>query len=247
MSSSLQGKIAIVTGSSRGIGSAIAISLAQKGANVVINYVSSNSKSRAEEVAKTVETLGSKSLVVQADLAKLDDLDKLVKQTVATFGKIDILVNNAGVGEFAPIGSITLESYQRIFDINVRSVIFLSQAAAAHMGQGGRIINISSIAARLGNPTSTVYAASKAALEGITRVMGIELRERGIGVNAVSPGPVITDAFTSLAPEAQEMFKTLYPVGEASDIADTVDFLAGPTSGWITGTTLSTNNGVILS
>ncbi|KAG8804505.1 hypothetical protein FRC16_007914 [Serendipita sp. 398] len=173
MSSSLQGKIAIVTGSSRGIGSAIAVSLAQKGASVVINYVSSNSKSRAEEVAKTVETFGSKSLVVQADLAKLEDLDKLVKQTVATFGKIDILVNNGGVGEFAPIGSITPESYQRIFDINVRSVIFLSQAAAAHMGQGGRIINISSIVARLGSPTSTVYAASKAALEGITRVMGV--------------------------------------------------------------------------
>ncbi|KAG8817065.1 hypothetical protein FRC17_000059 [Serendipita sp. 399] len=247
MSSSLQGKIAIVTGSSRGIGSTIAVSLAQHGANVVINYVSSSSKARAEELAKTIEGFGSKSLVVQADLAKLEDLDNLVKQTVDTFGRIDILVNNAAVGEFLPIGAITPESYHRIYDINVRSVIFLSQAAVPHMAEGGRIINISSIAARQGNPASTVYASSKAALEGITRVMGIELREKGIRVNAVSPGPVITDAFLSLDPAAQEFFKTSYPVGDVSDIADAVVFLAGNESRWITGTTLSTNNGVILS
>ncbi|KAG8818961.1 hypothetical protein FRC17_010657 [Serendipita sp. 399] len=226
MSASLQGKVAIVTGSARGIGATIAIELAHQGANVVINYVSPSSKTRAEEVAKTVEAFGSKALVVQADLANLEDLDNLVKQTVSTFGRIDILVNNGGVVDFAPIGDI---------------------AAVAHMGEGGRIINISSIASRLGSPASTVYSASKAAVEGITRVMGIELRDKGIRVNAVGPGPVVTDMFTTLSKEEQEQWRSKFPVAEPSDIADSVLFLASSASRWITGTTLATNNGVILA
>ncbi|KAG8818993.1 hypothetical protein FRC17_010637 [Serendipita sp. 399] len=247
MSASLQGKVAIVTGSARGIGATIAIELAHQGANVVINYVSPSSKTRAEEVAKSAEAFGSKALVVQADLANLEDLDNLVKQTVATFGRIDILVNNGGVVDFAPIGDITVESYQKIFDINVRAIIFLSQAAVAHMGEGGRIINISSIASRLGSPASTVYSASKAAVEGITRVMGIELRDKLIRVNAVGPGPVVTDMFTTLSKEEQEQWRSKFPVAEPSDIADSVLFLASSASRWITGTTLATNNGVILA
>ncbi|KAG8802238.1 hypothetical protein FRC19_011250 [Serendipita sp. 401] len=247
MSASLQNKVAIVTGSARGIGASVAVELARNGANVVINYVSPNSKTRAEEVAKTVEGLGSKALVVQADLAKVQDLENLVNETVAAFGKIDILVNNGGVVDFAPIGDISLESYQKIFDINVRAIVFLSQAVVAHMGKEGRIINVSSVAARLGAPGTTVYAASKAAVEGITRVMGIELRDKGIRVNAVAPGPITTDMFTTLDDETQEQFRSKFPVGEASDIANSVLFLASSASGWITGTTLNTNNGAILN
>ncbi|KAG8759473.1 hypothetical protein FRC14_005854 [Serendipita sp. 396] len=247
MSASLQNKVAIVTGSARGIGASVAVELARNGANVVINYVSPNSKTRAEEVAKTVEGLGSKALVVQADLAKVQDLENLVNETVAAFGKIDILVNNGGVVDFAPIGDISLESYQKIFDINVRAIVFLSQAVVAYMGKEGRIINVSSVAARLGAPGTTVYAASKAAVEGITRVMGIELRDKGIRVNAVAPGPITTDMFTTLDDETQEQFRSKFPVGEASDIANSVLFLASSASGWITGTTLNTNNGAILN
>ncbi|KAG8849390.1 hypothetical protein FRB91_010002 [Serendipita sp. 411] len=247
MSALLQDKVAIVTGSARGIGASVAVELARNGASVVINYVSPSSKTRAEEVAKTVEGLGSKALVVQADLAKVQDLENLVNETVAAFGKIDILVNNGGVGNFAPIGNISLESYQKVFDINVRAIIFLSQAVVAHMDKEGRIINVSSVAARLGSPGTTVYAGSKAAVEGITRVMGIELRDKGIRVNAVAPGPVTTDMFTTLDKETQEHFRSKFPVGEASDIANSVLFLASSASGWITSTTLNTNNGVILN
>ncbi|KAG8819026.1 hypothetical protein FRC17_010627, partial [Serendipita sp. 399] len=152
---SLHEKVAIVTGSSRGIGAAIAVALAKEGTKVVVNYVSPSSKPKAEEVAKTIEGLGSKALVVQADLANLEDVDTLVKETVAAFGKIDILVNNSAIVQFEDIGNITMENYTQTFDVNVRAIIFLSQAAVAHMGKGGRIINISSTTARQGLPTST--------------------------------------------------------------------------------------------
>ncbi|KAG8813807.1 hypothetical protein FRC17_001413 [Serendipita sp. 399] len=242
----LQGKVAIVTGSSRGIGAAIAVSLAQEGANVVVNYVSPSSKARAEEVAKTIERFGSKALVVQADVANLDDLDNLVKQTVDAFGKIDILVNNSGVIELAAIGEITPESYCSMFNINVRAIIFLSQAAVPHMGKGGRIINVSSTLARMGYPTSIVYSASKGAVESLTRVMGIELRDKEIRVNSVAPGPTTTDMFYQNSEEQREAIKAHFPVGEPSDIADAVVFLASPASRWVTGTTLSVNNGMVL-
>ncbi|KAG8752988.1 hypothetical protein FRC14_006533 [Serendipita sp. 396] len=243
---SLQDKTAIVTGSSRGIGAAIAVALAREGADVVVNYVSPSSKSRAEEVAKIIEGLGSKALIVQADLANLEDVNSLVKQTVAAFGKIDILVNNGAVVQFETIGNITVESYNQTFDVNVRAIIFLSQAAVAHMGKGGRIINVSSTTARQGLPTSTVYAASKGAVESLTRVMGIELRDQEIRVTAVAPGPIATDRYHSFTEEEKERSKALFPIGEPADIADAVVFLASPASRWVTGTTLSVNNGVVL-
>ncbi|KAG8752965.1 hypothetical protein FRC14_006542 [Serendipita sp. 396] len=245
---SLQGKVAIVTGSSRGIGAAIAIALARQGANIVVNHVSPKSKARAEEVAKAVEELGPKALVVQADLSQLPDLESLVKQAVAAFGKVDILVNNGGVTQFAHIGEITPLSYQQVFDVNVRATIFLSQAVVPHMGKGGRIINVSSTAARQGIPTSAVYAASKGAVESLTRVMGIELRDKEIRVNAVAPGPVMTDMYHSVSEEerAKKRAGAYVPVAEPSDIADAVAFLASPASRWVTGFTLSVNNGVVL-
>ncbi|KIM26289.1 hypothetical protein M408DRAFT_194844 [Serendipita vermifera MAFF 305830] len=242
---SLQGKVAIVTGSARGIGASIATTLAKEGANVVINYVSPSSKARAEEVGKTVRSAGSEALVVQADLASLEALDLLVKKTVERFGKIDILVNNGGVAEVQPIGTIIPEAYQRIFDINVRATIFLSQAAVGHMSDGGRIINISSIAAQQANPGIAVYSASKAAIESITRVMAVELRDKGVRVTAVNPGPVLTDAFYSIPSESQDHFTKSFPVGEPEDIADVVVFLAGPKSRWINGGTINTNNAAV--
>lgn len=243
---SLQGKVAIVTGSARarGIGAATAIALAKEGADIVINYVSPASKVHAESVAKAVQSAGSQALVVQADLASLEALDLLVKKTVERFGKIDILVNNAGVAGFGAIGQITPEHYQNIFDVNVRAIIFLSQAAVAHMGDGGRIINVSSVVARSAFPASTVYSASKAAVESISRVMGVELRDKGIRVTAVNPGPVLTDMFTSLPKEVQESLDPKTPIGKPEDIADVITFLAGPKSHWVNGGTINTNNAV---
>ncbi|PVG01783.1 putative short-chain type dehydrogenase/reductase [Serendipita vermifera] len=220
--SSLSGKVAIVTGSARGIGASIAVGLAKEGANVVVNYVSPSSKALAEKVAQEAEGYGSKALVVQANLGSLSDIDKLVDQTVAQFSKIDILVNNGAVLEFGNIGNITPESFSRIYEVNVRGTIFLSQAVIPHMGDGGRIINVSSVAAR------------QAAVESITRVMGSELRDKGIRVNTVNPGPVVTDMLTAQS-------------DEPADITDAILFLAGPKSRWINGGTLSTNNGAILN
>ncbi|KIM31325.1 hypothetical protein M408DRAFT_64775 [Serendipita vermifera MAFF 305830] len=241
---SLQGKVAIVTGSARGIGAATAIALAKDGADVVINYVSPSSKVHAESVAKAVQSAGSEALVVQADLASLEALDLLVKKTVERFGKIDILVNNAGAGDGQAVGRITLENYQKIFDINVRAVIFLSQAAVAHMGDGGRIINISTAIARGGFPGTTVYSASKAAVESISRVMAVELRDRGIRVNSINPGPVSTDMFAKIPEEARETIKKTTPVASPEDIADVIAFLASSKSRWVNGGTINTNNAV---
>ncbi|KIM24484.1 hypothetical protein M408DRAFT_26952 [Serendipita vermifera MAFF 305830] len=239
---SLHGKVAIITGSSRGIGAATAIALANEGAHIVINHSASSSKDKAENVARNVRGTGSQALVVQADISSLEEINLLVKKTVEHFGKIDILVNNTGIIDFQAVGSITLESYQRIFDINLRAPIFLSQAAVAHMGDGGRIINVSGTAAREGNPTLTVYSASKAALESITRVMGVELRDRGIRVTAVNPGTVFTDAFDASTEERKNHIKATQPVANPEDIADVIAFLAGPKSRWVNGGTINTNN-----
>jgi 3-oxoacyl-[acyl-carrier protein] reductase len=239
---SLQGKVAIVTGSARGIGATVAVSLAQAGADIVINYVSSSSKIHAEAVAKAVQSAGSQALVVQADLASLEALDSLVKKTVERFGKIDILVNNGGVVEFQPIGTITPETYQKIFDINVRAIVFLSQAVVSHMGEGGRIINVSSAVSTTGFPGSTVYSASKAAVEGITRVMAVELRDKGIRVTAINPGPVKTDMFLSNPKEQQDKITATYPTANPEDIADIITFLASPKSRWVNGGTVNANN-----
>ncbi|CAG7850541.1 Uncharacterized oxidoreductase MexAM1_META1p0182; AltName: Full=ORFC [Serendipita indica DSM 11827] len=243
---SLSGKVALVTGSARGIGAAIAVALAQQGAHVVINHVSSSSLSRAQEVARSIENLGtgSRTLIVQADLASLDELNNLVKQTVDHFGRIDILVNNGAVAELAPLEEVTVDHYQRMYDVNVRAVIFLTKAVVAHMKEGGNIINISSVSARIGEAGTTVYASTKAAVESVTRVLGIELRDRNIKVNAVSPGPVVTDTFKGLPEEAKASIRNSRPVAEPSDIADVVVFLASPASRWITGSTLSASNGV---
>ncbi|KIM19654.1 hypothetical protein M408DRAFT_330866 [Serendipita vermifera MAFF 305830] len=242
---SLQNKVAIVTGSARGIGASAALALAKEGANVVINYVSPSSKTHAEALAKSIQGVDAQALIVQADLASLEALDLLVKKTVERFGKIDILVNNGGVVDFQEVGAITPESYQKIFDINVRAIIFLSQAAVAHMEEGGRIINVSSTAARQGNPSSTVYAASKAAVESISRVMAVELRDKGIRVTSINPGPVTTDMFLTLPEETQDYFKTTQPVAKPEDIADIIVFLAGPKSRWVNGGTINSNNAVV--
>ncbi|KIM26287.1 hypothetical protein M408DRAFT_313669 [Serendipita vermifera MAFF 305830] len=241
---SLQGKVAIVTGSARGLGAATAVALAKEGANVVINYVSPSSNIHAEGVAKVVQN-SSEALVVQADLASIDSLNTLVKKTIERFGKIDILVRIRGYFYLEAVGSITTESYQKTFDVNVRAVIFLSQAVVAHMGDGGRIINVSSTTARQGNPGSLAYSASKAAVEAITRVMAVELRDKGIRVTSVNPGPMSTEMFANLSEETQELVKSAYPVAEPEYIADIIVFLAGPKSRWVNGGTINANNAVV--
>ncbi|CAG8643530.1 3660_t:CDS:2, partial [Acaulospora colombiana] len=220
--SSLSGKVAIVTGAARGIGASIAISLAKEGANVVVNYVSPSSKPLAEKVAQEAQSYGPKALVVQANVGSLSDIDKLVKQTVSQFGRIDILVNNGGVVDFANIGDITPESFTRIL-----SSLIWEKAVASSTYRALQLV--------------------KAAVESITRVMGTELRDKGIRVNAINPGPVVTDMFTSLPDELQDHFRATHPVAQPADIADAVLFLAGPNSRWINGGTLNTNNAAIFN
>ncbi|KIM30436.1 hypothetical protein M408DRAFT_328034 [Serendipita vermifera MAFF 305830] len=242
---SLEGKIAIVTGAARGIGAAVAVALGKQGASVVLNYVSPSSKARTEELAASIGK--AKTLVVQADVGKLEDIDRLVKETVDRFGKIDILMNNGGVLDDQNIGQITDEVYQKTFNVNVRAVIFLSQAVVPYMGDGGRIINVSSISARLAFPGDTVYSASKVAVEAITRVMGMELRPKGIRVTAINPGPVSTSMFLDLPKEKREAIAAAFPVAAPEDIADVVTFLASPQSRWVNAVVVGTNNGAVLN
>jgi 3-oxoacyl-[acyl-carrier protein] reductase len=235
----LSGKVAVVTGASKGIGAAIAQELAKDGATVIVNYASS--ASGAETVASKIKAGGGKAKAVRADVSKPSEAKQLIDGAVSEFGRIDILVNNAAVYEFLPLEKITEAHFDRMFDLNVKGLLFTTQAAAAAMGeQGGAIINIGSMASQTPPPGGAVYSASKAALDTITRSVAAELGPRKILVNAVLPGPVETEGTQSMAD--WEQFKTmLLPrtplgrIGKPHDIATVVSFLASEDAGWITG------------
>lgn len=243
----LLGKVALVTGSSRGIGAAIALRLAEEGATVAINF--NSDKNSADQVVAKIQELGSKAAAFKANVSSTPDSKKLIEEVSKTFGKIDILVNNAGVFEMKTLDQVDENHYQRIFDVNVKGVITTTAAALPHLRDGGRVISISSVAAKATMPGASVYSATKAALDALTRIWAQELGKRQITVNAVAPGTTVTDMLEAgLSEDMKQMFisKTaLGRLGEAKDIADVVTFLASDDSRWVTGQTIVADGGLV--
>jgi 3-oxoacyl-[acyl-carrier protein] reductase len=243
----LEGKVAVVTGAARGIGAAIAERLAADGATVVVNYAKSGKD--AEAVAERVRKAGGKAKAVQADLGVPAQAKALIEAAFKEFGRLDILVNNAGMANFAPLEAIDEAHVRAHFDLNVNGPLFATQAAAARFPkEGGRVINVSSVVATGAMPAMSVYAATKAALEALTRVLAAELGPKGVTVNAVAPGPVATEMAKGFLgdPAVKSSLVARTPlgrIGEPSDIAGAVAFLASDDARWVTGQTLRTAGG----
>lgn len=242
---SLQGKVAIVTGGSRGIGKSICHRLAREGACVVVNYVSNTAM--ANEV---VEAIGSdKALAVQADAAKLKDMDRLVNETIERFGKLDIVVAAAGVLPMNTLDNLTEEEFDQVMDINVKGPMFLVQKASTHMQSGGRIMLFSSNLTKDSSvtPNYLAYCTSKGAIEQMTRLLSKTLAPRGIMINSVAPGPTATDMFLNgKSEQLLNMIKEKIPqkkIAEPSQIADVVAYLSGEGSSWISGQTITVSGG----
>jgi 3-oxoacyl-[acyl-carrier protein] reductase len=239
----LDGKVAVVTGASKGIGAGIAKHLAAEGAAVVVNYASS--KQGADRVVDEIAKRGGRAIAVQANVAKKAEIERLFAETRKAFGKLDILVNNAGIYEFAPLEEITAEHFHKHFDINVLGLLLTSQAALKHFGpEGGSIINISSGASTSAPPGASVYSATKAAVDTITKSLAKELGPRKIRVNAINPGMVETEGVRAagfIESDFQKSFESqsaLGRIGQPDDIAPAAVFLASSDAGWITGETL---------
>ena len=247
MSTPLANKVAIVTGASRGIGQAIAELLATNGANVVINYA--RNKGFAEDIVHRIQHNGGHALAVQADVSNIADLETLFQTTTEHFGHVDILVNTAGEMVTKPIEQITEQDFDREFAINVKGTYFACQLAMRHMQAGGRIINFSSSVLGQMNPTYSLYAGTKGAVEQLTRHLAKEFGSKHITINAVAPGPVNTTLFTDGKSEAQiDTIKHMIAfgrLGEPEDIAKVVLFLASDEASWITGQILRANGGFI--
>lgn len=248
MSKKLNGKVAIVTGASKGIGASIAKHLAAEGASIVVNYASS--KNDADRVVAEIVKAGGKAIAIKADLAQEKEVRHLFKEALKAYQKIDILVNNAGIYKFIPLEEVTSEFFHKIFDLNVLGLIFACQEAAKHFGSsGGSIINIGSIAGIKAVPTAAVYSASKAAVDAITRSLSSELGARKIRVNAINPGMVQTEGTKSGGFDEGEFRANieantpLQRIGQPQDIAPAVVFFASDESSWITGETLYISGG----
>ncbi|WP_421547547.1 3-oxoacyl-ACP reductase family protein [Pseudomonas sp. QD4] len=242
--SSLNGKVALIQGGSRGIGAAIVKRLAAEGAVVAFTYVSSTAK--AEELQNAIIASGGKALAIKADSADAAAIRQAVNHTVETFGRLDILVNNAGVLAVAPLEDFKLEDFDQTLAINVRSVFIATQEAARHMGQGGRIINIGSTNAdRMPFAGGGPYAMSKAALVGLTKGMARDLGPRGITINNVQPGPVDTDMNPADSDFAESLmgYMAVGRYGKVEEIASFVAYLAGPEAAYITGASLTIDGG----
>ena len=244
----LSGKVAVVTGASKGIGAAIAKALAGEGASVVVNY--SSSKSEGEKVAKEITADGGKAVALQANLSKREEIERLFADSKKAFGRLDILVNNAGIYEFGPLENVTEENFHKQFNLNVLGLLLASQAAAKQFdGDGGTIINISSIVSTLGVPGGVVYSGTKGAVDAITRSLAAELAPRKIRVNAVRPGMVETEGTHSggiLESDMRKQVQAQTPlgrIGKPQDIASMAVFLATDDSSWITGETLLISGG----
>lgn len=247
MTKGLSGKVAIVTGASRGIGREIAERLAENGAKVVVNYASSPAK--AEEVVGLIKQGGGEARAIQADISQVAEVERLFRETIEAYGGIDILVNNAGIMTTKPIAAMTEEDFDQQFAINVKGTYFAIQQAFHHMNSGGRIINFSTSVAGQMFPTYSVYAGTKGAVEQFTRQLAKEFGPKGITINAVAPGPVNTELFTVGKSEEQiagiVKMNAFGRLGETDDIAGVVLFLASEESKWITGQTLRVNGGFV--
>jgi 3-oxoacyl-[acyl-carrier protein] reductase len=246
--SGLTGKVAIITGASKGIGAAIANGLADAGASVVVNYASS--REGADRVVAEIVGKGGKAVAVKADVSKAADVGRLFDETKKAFGSLDVLVNNAGVYRFAPLEEVTEDEFHREFNINVLGVLLASREAMKYFGpDGGSVINISSVASTSPTPTAVVYSATKGAIDAITRVLAKELGPRKIRVNAIKPGGVETEGLHSMGVigsdfEKQMVARTpLGRLGQPDDIASVAVFLASAASGWMTGETIAVGGG----
>jgi 3-oxoacyl-[acyl-carrier protein] reductase len=244
MSQRLEGKVAVVTGASKGIGAAIAKHLADARAAVVVNYASS--KAGAERVVADITGKGGRAVAVGADVAKQADIQRLFAETKKAFGRLDILVNNAGIYEFAPLEAVTAAHFHKQFDLNVLGLLLATQEAVKHFGSGGgSIINMSSVVSTAALPNASVYSATKAAVDAVTRCLAKELGPRRIRVNAINPGMVETEGTTSQGitegdSDFRRFFETQAPlgrIGQPQDIAPAAVFLASDDSAWITGET----------
>jgi len=244
----LDGKIAVVTGASKGIGASIAESLAAEGASVVVNYA--NSKTAGEAVVRRILEQGGKALAVQADVSKHEEIKRLFAETKAAYGKLDVLVNNAGIYEFAPLEAITAEHFHKHFNLNVLGVLLVTQEAVKLVGpEGGSIINISSIVGRRPVQNAAVYSATKAAVDAITVALAQELGPRKIRVNSLNPGMVVTEGLYAAGLAESDFRKTLEaqtPLGRVAqpeDIARAAVFFATQDSGWVSGESLIVSGG----
>jgi len=245
--SKLTGKVAVVTGASKGIGAAIAKALAAQGASVVVNYASS--KAGAGDVVAAITAAGGKAVAVAGDVSKAADATGIIDAAVETYGRLDILVNNSGVYEMAPIEAITEAHFHKQFNVNVLGLLLVTQAAAKHLGEGGSIVNVSSVVSRITPPGSAVYTATKGAVDAITGVLARELGPRKIRINSVNPGMVETEGTHSagfIGSDFEQWAISTTPlgrIGQPDDIADVAVFLASDDSRWMTGESLIASGG----
>jgi 3-oxoacyl-[acyl-carrier protein] reductase len=245
--STLTGKVAVVTGASKGIGAAIAKSLGAAGASVVVNYASS--KSGADTVVEAITKAGGKAVAVAGDVSKPADAEAIIAAAIKTYGHLDILVNNSGVYEFGALEAITPEHFHKQFDVNVLGLLLVTQAAAKHLGKGGSIINIGSLVSRITPAGSSVYSATKGAVDVITGVLSLELGPKGIRVNALNPGLVETEGTHTAGFIGSDFDKQhaasvpLGRIGQPNDIATAAVFLASDDAGWINGQLINAAGG----
>jgi 3-oxoacyl-[acyl-carrier protein] reductase len=246
--SKLKGKVAVVTGASKGIGAAIAKSLAAEGASVVVNYASS--KTGATAVVDAIKAAGGKAVAVGGDVSKAAEAQGIIDAAIKNYGRLDILVNNSGVYEFGPIDAITEEQFHRMFNINVLGLLLTTQAALKHIGEGGSIINIGSVVSSLTPPTSSIYTATKGAVDAVTGVLAKELGAKKIRVNSINPGMVETEGTQTAGVlgsdwETATVAQTpLGRLGQPGDIASVAVFLASDDAKWLTGERILAGGGL---
>lgn len=244
--SKLTGKVAIVTGASKGIGAAIAKALGAEGAAVVVNYASS--KAGADKVVAAITEKGGKAIAVKADVSKAAEAKALIDEAVKAFGRLDVLVNNSGVYEFAALEEITEDSFHRMFNTNVLGLLLVSQAAAKHLPEGGSVINVGSAVTRITPPNSAVYTATKGAVDAITGVLSREFGPRKIRFNSINPGMIETEGTAGfIGSDFEKAIASQTPfgrVGQPDEVADIAVFLASKDSRWMTGETLLASGGL---
>jgi 3-oxoacyl-[acyl-carrier protein] reductase len=246
--SKLTGKVAVVTGASKGIGAAIAKSLAAEGASVVVNYASS--RQGAEKVVEAITAQGGKAVAVSGDVSKAPEAQGIIDAAIKNYGRLDILVNNSGIYDFAPLEGITEESFHKHFNINVLGLLLTTQAAAKHLGEGSSVINVGSIITRVAPAGTAVYTATKGAVDSITAVLAKELGPKKIRVNSLNPGPVDTEGTRTAGVIGSEMETAwvaqtpLGRIGQPGDIASVAVFLASDDSAWLTGQLLPASGGL---
>lgn len=247
--SKLSGKVAVVTGASKGIGAGIAKALAAEGASVVVNY--SSSKQGADRIVAEIKDKGGKAIAVQGDVSKAADIKRLFAETKKSFGALDVLVNNAGVYKFAPLEEVTEDEFHRQFDTNVLGLILATQEAVKHFGSGGgSVINIGSVASRVTPPATVVYTATKGAVTSVTQVLAKELASKKIRVNSINPGGVETEGTHTAGVIGSDFEKQMIAqtplgrLGQPDDIAPIAVFLASADSGWLTGEAFIASGGM---